>query len=156
VVETVVRRALLRALGDVAGRGAGAALLATAAAHAAAATAATAGTTLAGTAQHLHLAGDDVGAVALDAVLVGVLVGAQAALDVDLAALAQVLAHDLGQAAEGLDPVPFGAFLVLARLLVLPLLGGGDPDAADRHAAGGVAGLGIRPEVADQDDLVDA
>src|SRR5690606_23585330 len=51
--------------------------------------AATAGArpTLAATAQHLHLAGDDVGGVALDAVLAGVLVGAQRTFDVDLAAL---------------------------------------------------------------------
>src|SRR5690606_39464133 len=96
------------------------------------------------------------GAVALDAFLVSVLLGAQAALDVHLAPLAQVLAHDFRQAAEGLDPVPLGAFLVLAGLLVLPLLRGGDPDAADGHAAGRVADLGVGAEVADQDDLVDA
>src|SRR5690606_21989365 len=144
VVEAFVRGTLLRALGHVAGRLARrAALLA---AHAAAAAARTAA--LAGAAQHLHLAGDDVGAVALDAFLVSVLLGAQAALDVHLAPLAQVLAHDFRQAAEGLDPVPLGAFLVLAGLLVLPLLRGGDPDAADGHAAGRVADLGVGAEVA--------
>src|SRR5690606_22079838 len=77
---------------------------------------------VAATTEHLHLVGDDVGGVALDAFLVGVLVGLKSPLDVHLAALAQVLARNLGQPAEELDSVPLGAFLLLAGLLVLPRL----------------------------------
>jgi hypothetical protein len=51
---------------------------------------------LAGT-QHLHLVGADLCGVALVAVLVGPLARAQRAFDIDLRALAQVLAGDLGQ-----------------------------------------------------------
>src|SRR5450830_989818 len=50
-------------------------------------------------AEHLHLVGADFGGVFFDAVLVGPLARAQAAFDVDLRALAQVLAGDFGQAA---------------------------------------------------------
>src|SRR5690606_9084302 len=111
---------------------------------------------LASAAEHLHLVGDDVGAVALDAVLAGVLVGAQRAFDIDLAALLQVFAGDLRQAAEELDPVPLGAFLHLAGLLVLPRLGGGHADRGDGAPALGVFHVGVVAEVADEDDLVDA
>src|SRR5699024_10463467 len=45
----------------------------------------------AGATQHLHVVGDDVGRVALDAVLAGVLVGADGTLDVHLTALAPVV-----------------------------------------------------------------
>src|SRR6185312_2049039 len=72
------------------------------------------------TTQHLHLVGDDIGGVALDAILVGVLVGPQRTFDIHLPALLQVLASDFREAAEEFDPVPFGAFLALTGLLVLP------------------------------------
>src|SRR5688572_28721095 len=63
--------------------------------------------TLAGTAaEHLHLVGNDVGGVALGAVLAGVLVVADRAFDVDLAALAQVFTSDLAELAEEGHPVP--------------------------------------------------
>jgi hypothetical protein len=107
-------------------------------------------------AKHLHLVGDDVGAEALDAFLVGVLVGAQRPFDVDLAALAQVFTGDFGQLAEELDAVPFGPFLFLAGLLVVPRFGRGDADRRDRAATLGVSGFGIGAEIADQDDFVDA
>src|SRR5690606_5423567 len=101
-----------------------AATFATAAALVVAATAA-ALATLATAAEHLHLVGDDVCAVALDAVLAGVLVGAQRPFDVDLAPLLQVFTGDFRQAPEELHPVPLGALLLLAGLLVLPGVGGG-------------------------------
>src|SRR4029079_5855181 len=74
------------------------------------------------TAEHLHLVRDDVGRVALDAVLVGVLVRAQRAFDVHLPALLEIFAGDLAELAEQHDAVPLGALLVLAGLLVLPAL----------------------------------
>jgi len=105
-------------------------------------------------AQHLHVLGDDVGRVTLDAVLVGVLAGLQAAFDVDRGALLEVLAHDLGQAAEERDAVPFGQFLLFAGLAVLRLVRGGDRDVRDGVAARHVADFRVAAEVADDDDLV--
>src|SRR5512134_704216 len=49
-------------------------------------------------AEQLHLVGDDLGGVLLDAVLVGPLARLQPAFDVDRATLLQVLAGNLGQA----------------------------------------------------------
>ena len=51
-----------------------------------------------GAAQHLHLAGDDLGGVAVVAALVLPLARAQAALDVHLRALTQIFAGDFAQA----------------------------------------------------------
>src|SRR3546814_2194886 len=86
------------------------------------------------TAKHLHFVGDDVGAVALYPVLAGVLVGAQAAFDINLTPLLEVLTRNLGKAAEELHPMPFGAFLLLP-LLVGPCLGGRHADGGDRRSS---------------------
>src|SRR5690606_31974048 len=59
-------------------------------------------------AEHLHLVGDDVGVVALLAVVAGVLAVADPALDVDLRTLAQVFGRDLAELAEEGHPVPLG------------------------------------------------
>src|SRR5690606_5288643 len=106
-------------------------------------------------AEHLHLVGDDVGVVALHAIIAGVVAVADATLDVDLRALAQVLLHDLGQLAEENHAVPLGLLLRVA-VPVLANSGGRQADPGDRHSALGVAGLGIVAEVANQDDLVDS
>src|SRR5699024_10212429 len=74
--------------------------------------------------EHLHLVGDDLGGVAILAVLALPFAGAQAAFDVDFRALAQILAGDFSQAVEEHDPVPLGALLGLAGVLVLPRFGG--------------------------------
>src|SRR5882762_7123562 len=58
-------------------------------------------------AQHLHHVAANLGAVAVLPFLVLPLARAQAALDVDLRALLQVLARDLRQAPEKGDAVPF-------------------------------------------------
>lgn len=121
----------------------------------AAVVATTTATAFTAAAQHLHFIGDDVGGVLLHAVLAGVLVVAQAAFDVDRAALAQVLAGDLAELAEEHHAVPFGALLLVA-ILVLADAGGGQADAGDRHAALGVLHVRVVAEIADQDDFVDA
>src|SRR5512139_1645596 len=54
----------------------------------------------------------DAGGVALVAVLVGPLLVTDAALDVDRAALRDVVADDLGRLAEHLHPVPLRALLL--------------------------------------------
>src|SRR5690606_10312743 len=110
---------------------------------------------LAATAEHLHLVGDDLGDVALLAVLAGELVVADRAFDVDLAALAQVLGRDLAELAEERHAVPFGLFLGVA-VAVLAHGGGGQADLGHGHAALGVSGFGIVAEIADKDHLVDA
>ena len=67
---------------------------------------------------------DDFGGVAFDAVLFP-LTGLQLAFDVALRAFAQVLSGDLGNLAEQRYTVPLGTLNLLARLLVGPLLAGG-------------------------------
>src|SRR6185369_17419902 len=70
--------------------------------------------------EHLHPVADDLGRVALVAVLVLVFPRANAALDVDLRALLQIFARDFGEPAEERDAVPLGRFLHLAARLVFP------------------------------------
>src|SRR5215831_5946397 len=106
-------------------------------------------------AEHLHALGDDLGRVTLLAFLVLPLARAQRAFDVDLRALLQVLARDLGEPVEEHHAVPLCALLLLPARLVLPLVGGCDGDVGDRSAFGSVAGFRITSEVAYDDDLVD-
>ena len=107
--------------------------------------------------QHLHFAGDDFGGVAIIAGgLVLPLAGLQTALDIDLRTLAQVFGADLTQAAPHHDGVPLGLFLHLAGGLVAPAFRGRQAQVGDRGAAGGGPGFRILPEVADENDLVDA
>src|SRR5262249_12790344 len=75
-------------------------------------------------------------------------------LDVKLLALGQVLLTDLGRFAPHDDTVPFGPLLLLT-VLVRPRFVGGEADVAHRLPAGRVAKLGVGPEVADENDLVD-
>src|SRR6185436_11683488 len=82
-------------------------------------------------AEHLHPVANDLGRVALVAVLVLVLAGANPSLDVDLRPLLQVFASDLGQAPEEGDAVPLGCLLHLAARLVLPAVGGRNADVGD-------------------------
>src|SRR5260221_8019740 len=105
-------------------------------------------------AEHLHHVAADLGRVAVLAFLVLPFARAQAALDIDLRALLQILARHLGEAPEERDAMPFGRFLHLAARLVLPLVGGGDTDVDDRLAARQIARLWIRSQIADDDDLV--
>src|SRR5262245_40192706 len=107
------------------------------------------------TAQHLGVLRHDLGRIALLPLLILPLTGADAALDVDLAALGEVLADDLGLPSPHHHAVPLGGFLLLAAL-VGPLLGGGDAEVRDRLLALRVAQLRVRAEVADQDHFVDA
>src|SRR3990172_5929783 len=105
-------------------------------------------------AKHLHRVGDDLGRVAVMALLVLPLAGADAALDVDLRALLQVLAGDLRQAPEERDAVPLGRLLLLAARLVLPAIGGRDADIRHALAARQIASLGVGPEGSHQDHFV--
>src|SRR5690606_16784902 len=97
--------------------------------------------------EHLHLVGDDLGDVALLAVLAGELVVADRAFHVALRALAQVLAGDLAELAEELHPVPLCALLGVA-IAVLAHAGGGQADGGHGHAGLRVLGFGIVAEVA--------
>ena len=78
-------------------------------------------------AEHLHAISNDLGGVLLVTILVLPLARLQAAFDVDLAALLEILAGDLGQAPEEGHAMPLGALLLRAGF-VLPLVGGGDAD----------------------------
>src|SRR5262245_1405848 len=89
---------------------------------------------LAAPTQHLHVARDDLGRVALLPLLVLPLTRADAALDVHLPALGQVLAADLRLLPPHDHAVPLGGFLLLAAF-VGPLLGGGEAQVGDRLLA---------------------
>src|SRR6266704_2301718 len=106
-------------------------------------------------AEHLHAVGDDFGGSAFLPLFVLPLARAQGSLDVDLRALLEIFAGDFREAAEEHHAVPFGAFLFFAARLVLPGIRGGDRDVGDRPALGGVARLGIAPQIAYQNDFVD-
>src|SRR5882762_5512173 len=106
--------------------------------------------------EHLQVVTDDLGRVAIVALLVLPFAGAQASLDVDLRALAQVLAGDLRQAPEERHAVPFGALLLLTGLLVAPAFAGRDAQVRHGRAGGHGASLGVGPQVAYENDLVDA
>src|ERR1700756_4143081 len=107
-------------------------------------------------AEHLQVIADDLGRVALVSLLVLPLARAQAPLDVDLRPLAQVFPCNLREAPEERHTMPFGALLLLAGLLVAPALTGRHPQVRDRGSGGHRAGLGISPQISNDDDLVDA
>src|ERR1700719_5205295 len=102
--------------------------------------------------EHLQLVTEDLGRVARVALLVLPLAGAQAPLDVDLRALAQVFTGDFGQPAKERDPVPLGTLLLLAALLVAPALARRDAQIRHRGAGGHGARLWIRAQVANEND----
>src|SRR5262245_34665609 len=105
-------------------------------------------------AEHLHFVRDDFGCIALLSLLILPLTRAQRAFDVDLAALLQVFAGDLGEPSEERDTVPLGTFLFFATL-VLPGVGGGNTDVRNRTAFGHIPHFRVAAEVADQDHFVD-
>src|SRR4029077_6095236 len=98
---------------------------------------------------------DDLGRLALVAFLVFPVARLDAPLDVDLAALAQVLAADLGEPRPGDDAVPLGAVLPVAVPVLEPLVGG-DRERGDRLPALRIAELRGATYVAHDDDFVDA
>src|SRR5881227_3441091 len=108
------------------------------------------------TAEHLQIVADDLGRIALVSLLILPLARAQAPLDVDLRALAQVLARDLREPPEERHAMPLGALLLLAGLLVPPAFAGRHAQVRDRGSGGHRAGLGIGPQVSNDDDLIDA
>ena len=105
-------------------------------------------------AQHLHFIGNDVGRVALHAVLVGVFAGFDAAFYVHRAAFAQVLACNFGQFAKKADAVPFGLFHHLTRAAFV-FAAGGNGDVGNGLAAGQIAYFRVTAQVAYQNDFVD-
>ena len=79
------------------------------------------------------------------------LAGAEFALEIDLGALARVLARDLDEAVEHHHRVPLRLLALFAGLLVLPGIRGGDPQVGDRLAARGLADFRVLAQVADQE-----
>ena len=100
---------------------------------------------------HVH---HDFGGIALHAVFVVPATGLQLAFDVALGAFAQVLTGNLGHLAEQHHTVPFGTLLALTRLLVHPLLTGGQAQVGHGVAVAQVANFGILTAGADQNDFV--
>src|SRR5690606_13644954 len=107
-------------------------------------------------AQHLHLVGDDVRAVAVGAgVLVLPFACLEAAFDVDRTALLEVFTVDFGKPVIEHDAMPFGFFAPFARYLVFPLRRGGNGNIADGGAVRAVAHFRISSQVADENDFID-
>src|SRR5438874_11501498 len=99
---------------------------------------------------------DDFGRIAVGAGLVLPLARLDLALEIDLGALAQIGFGDAAEIfVEDDDAVPLGPLLALA-VLVLPGLRRGDAQVHHLAAIVQRPALGVVPEIADQDDLVDA
>src|SRR5580693_5852610 len=105
-------------------------------------------------ADHLEVVADDLGAVLLLAGL-AIVPGARLdpAFDIDLLALGEVLAGDLGLPSPDHDVVPLGLLLALA-VLVLPFPAGRQREARDRLPGGSRAHLRIAAKIADQQHFV--
>src|SRR5690625_4518006 len=106
--------------------------------------------------EHLHFVGNDFGGPAVLAVLALPLARLDATLDVNLGALAQVLAGNFAQAAKHDHAMPFGALAHFTRLPVAPGLGGCNANIGDRAAARGVAGFRVSTKISNQYCLVDS
>src|SRR5205085_9637382 len=105
--------------------------------------------------EHLQLAVDDLGAIALLAgLLVLPAIGADRALDVDQRALAQILPADFGQAGPGDDVVPLGALLLLAAL-VSEFFVSGHGELGDGRSTGCGLDLGVFSQPPHENDFVD-
>src|SRR5262249_47453613 len=106
-------------------------------------------------AEELDVVGDDLGDVALVAVLVVVGPGLDPALDEHLAALREILRAHLGALAPYHDAGPLGALLTLP-VLVVPALAGGEAELAHALTARCVPHVRIGAEVPYEDDFVDS
>ena len=100
-------------------------------------------------AQHAQHVGVDAGAEPDNPLAIRELAGADAAAHVDQAATLQVALGGLGELAEQGHAVPLGGLLALAGSAVGPALGGRHRQRAHRVTAGGVAGLRIPAQMAD-------
>src|SRR5262249_57457948 len=105
-------------------------------------------------AEELDALRDDLGDVALVAVLVVVLPGAHGALDEHLPALGEVLPAGLGLLPPHDHVVPLGALLALA-LVVGPDVAGRHREPPDRLTARREAYLRVAPDIADDQDPVE-
>jgi hypothetical protein len=112
-------------------------------------------TTIAAAIQHLHVAHDDLRRIPLLPTLIIPLPRLQTTFDKDLAALLQILTDDLSQLAPEHEAMPLGTLLTLAFTIV-PTLVGRQGDVGHRGATRCVANFGITPQIADEDNLVDA
>ena len=109
--------------------------------------------TLAAGIQHLHFVGDDLGRIALNAILLP-RASTQAAFDIDLRALLDILVDYLREAIEEHHAVPFRLFLRLTGSLVFPSLTSGQCDIAHGAAARKVARLGVCTTITYQNNLI--
>src|SRR5262249_36892954 len=104
-------------------------------------------------AEKAHVARDDLGDVALVAVLVVVAAIGDAAFDVHLAAFREVLTAGLGLFAPDDDVVPLGLLLALT-LLIGPALSRRDRELGDRAPARRETHVRVASQIADDDGLV--
>ena len=104
--------------------------------------------------QHLHVIGDDFGAVAVVAVLILPLARLQTTFDIEARAFLDVLLSDFRQLVEHHHTVPFGTFLTLTALTVIPGIRGGEVEVAHRTTGRSETDFRILTEITDQNDLV--
>ena len=84
------------------------------------------------------------------------LFGMELSFNVNLTALLQIFPSNIRQTVEEHDTMPFRALNGVAGFLVLDGLAGGDAAGGDRIAVRHKSSLWVLPEVADEDDFVDA
>jgi hypothetical protein len=80
--------------------------------------------------------------------------GAVLPFDINPRTLSEVLGDYFGEVAEEDHPVPFGAFLLLAGLLIFPPFGSGDIHVGDGFAILGIANFRVRAEVAENEGFL--
>ncbi|MCY1454860.1 hypothetical protein D9M71_719550 [compost metagenome] len=78
----------------------------------------------------------------------------QLALNIALRPLLQILASDLGNLSAKHDTMPFGAFFLLAGLLILPAFTGGDGHVSERMTARSDPAFRISAAIANDDYFV--
>jgi len=109
-----------------------------------------------GRTQELYGQRVDFGGAALLAFFVLPLASLQAPFDVDRTALREVLTTMLSGSTPDNYSMPFSLFDLVAAILVRPVLTGREAEIRNRLAVLRVTEFGVSPEVADQNDLVDA
>ncbi len=96
------------------------------------------------------------GGAALLAFFVFPITSLQSSFDVDGSALGEVLATVLGGPTPDHDPVPLSLFDFFTAAFVRPVLACREAEISYRLTVLGIAEFGVAPEVADENDLVDA
>src|ERR1051326_1980255 len=101
-----------------------------------------------------HITCANLRSFALVAFLIVPFAGLQAAFDVNLTSLGQILITDLRQPVPGHDVMPFGSLLTFPGIFVIPGIVGCHRKSAKRDTAGRIFQLRITPEPAHKNHFI--